>query len=106
MEYSKVIESIHDVPERIKRDFCNVLSADVNYPGIVQEIDTIDFRLRYHDDTLYLHTGDAQYDTDHRGVVEAGTIEVNADMSKILERFNDVLERVQDRSCAGDFINA
>lgn len=77
----------------------NELAADIH--DFVTELNSIgesdgDVRLRLFDGAYEILTGDAQYDTDHRGAWGSGSISASATMEDCVSLANDLINEAQD----------
>ena len=96
--------TINDVAECVKRYADALVSylpdADAESPddgGDDDESGWGDIRLQVTDDGAWeLHTGDPQYDTDHRGYWGATSVDAGASMSKCREVARELIEQVKD----------
>jgi hypothetical protein len=59
-----------------------------------EDVDAMPFRLRLHDEVLYLHTGDAQYDKDHRGYIGASSVSTDGELDS--DSIEDVVRSAID----------
>ena len=57
----------------------------------------IRFRIRLHNDRIYLHIGSPDYDKDHRGHIGAGLIDINDDTESIRESVQSTLDEAKER---------
>ena len=64
------------------------------YPG--DENNTIQFRIRLHDERIYLHIGDPSYDKDHRGDIGAGLVCIPEDKETAKEQVKTALNEAKE----------
>jgi hypothetical protein len=87
--------SIKAVAEEVK-DYADHLKtydpADITEPGC--DVPGGDIRLQAVDGSWYVHTGDAQYDTDHHGRWGAGFVPAGASMAACRDIARDLINEI------------
>lgn len=64
------------------------------------DVDFVDIRLQLVDGTYYIHFGDSQYDTDHRGSWGYGEVNTHSEEGFTPDTFKETAETIVDEALA------